>query len=69
MNVFPVQPIVGGTRQLARSALPDAPVIPDEPRVPMVRNLSARMLRVVARRQLRLAEQMDPRPECAPQTS
>ena len=69
MNILAVQPIVDATRQLARSALPDAPVVPDEPRARVVRNLSARLLRVVARRQLRLAERMDPRPECAPQVS
>jgi hypothetical protein len=69
MNILAVQPIVDATRQLARSALPDAPVVPDETKVPVVRNLSARLLRVVARRQLRLAERMDPQPECAPQVS
>jgi hypothetical protein len=69
MNSFPVWPIVDRDRELARSALPNAPVVPDEPRVPVVRNLSARLLRVVAQRQLRLAERMDPRPECAPQAS
>ncbi len=69
MNSFPVWPIVDRDRELARSALPNAPVVPDEPRPRVVRNLSARLLRVVARRQLRLAERMDPRPECAPQVS
>jgi hypothetical protein len=69
MTFMPVQPIVDGTRQLARSALPDAPVVPDEPETRVVRNLSARLLRVVARRQLRLAERMDPRRDRAPQPS
>jgi hypothetical protein len=69
MTFMPVKPIVDGTRQLARSALPDAPVVPDEPKARVVRNLSARVLRVVARRQLRLAERMDPRRDRVPQPS
>jgi hypothetical protein len=69
MTFMPITPVVDGTRQLARSALPDAPVVPDEPKARVVRNLSARLLRVVARRQLRLAEQVDPHRDCAPQPS
>jgi hypothetical protein len=47
---------------LATSALPHAPVVPDPPpRVPRVRIVLAAFLRAWARRQAGLADRLDPR--------
>jgi hypothetical protein len=55
---------VENTRTLAQSALPDAPVVPDEPRR-VRRNFEVRaragaVLRAAARHELRLADRIDP---------
>jgi hypothetical protein len=53
-------PAVERTRQLARSALPDAPVVPDSrSRRDGVRAVLATMLRSFAAGGLRLAERID----------
>jgi hypothetical protein len=45
----------------AHSALPDAPVVPDEPRARRrARGRLGGVLRALARRQLRLADRLDP---------
>jgi hypothetical protein len=64
---------VENTRNLAQSALPDAPVITDEIRAPR-RHLEVRarvgaLLRTAARRQQRLADRIDPVRVCDPQPS
>jgi hypothetical protein len=55
---------VENTRTLAQSALPDAPVVPDEPRRIRrsfeVRARAGAVLRAAARRELRLADRIDP---------
>ena len=55
---------VENTRTLAQSALPDAPVVPDEPRRVRrsleVRARAGAVLRAAARRELRLADRIDP---------
>jgi hypothetical protein len=53
-------PAVEATRQLAQSALPDAPVVPDSrPPRAGVRAMFGTMLRSVAVGELRLAERID----------
>jgi hypothetical protein len=53
-------PAVEHTRELARSALPDAPVVPDSPRPqPRIRALLGTTLRSFASGGLRLAERID----------
>ena len=53
-------PAVEGTRELARSALPDAPVVPDSrPPRAGVRAVLGTMLRSFAVGGLRLAERID----------
>jgi hypothetical protein len=56
------------TAKLTRSALPNAPQIPDpEPRPsvvrPDIRARTGRLLRAMARHELRLADRLDPRCE------
>ncbi len=55
---------VENTRELAQSALPDAPVMPDQPgrirRTLEVRARVSSLLRSTARRELRLADRIDP---------
>jgi hypothetical protein len=55
---------VENTRTLAQSALPDAPVVPDVPRRVRrsfeVRARAGAVLRAAARRELRLADRIDP---------
>ena len=67
MTYLTIKPIVDTNRQLARSALPDAPVVADRSKPRHLRNASAQLLRLAARGQLRLAERMAPRQDCAPQ--
>jgi hypothetical protein len=56
------------TRSLAQSALPDAPVVPDQPRRSSpVRTRLGEALRTAAHHELRLANRLDPR--CEPQPS
>ena len=52
---------VENTRTLARSALPDAPVIPDEPRRTRTRVWVGAVLRSAARHAQKLADRIDPR--------
>ena len=64
MSMYLANTAVENTRTLAHSALPDAPVIPDHPR-PIRRTLDVRvrvssLLRSTARRELRLADRIDP---------
>lgn len=48
-------------REIAHSALPDAPVVPDPPpRAPRLRGAVAAFLRGSARRRSRLADRLDP---------
>jgi hypothetical protein len=54
-------PLTQASTTLARSALPDAPVVPDRPRTARRVQLS-RLLRAVARYELRLAERIAPTP-------
>lgn len=64
---------VENTRNLAQSALPDAPVIADEIRAPRhgteVRARVGALLRTAAQRQQRLADRIDPVRVCDPQPS
>jgi hypothetical protein len=54
-------PAVEHTRNLARSALPDAPVVPDSrPPQPRIRTMLSATLRASALRSLQLAEWIDP---------
>lgn len=61
-----MEPIAGqvavrAARGQALSALPDAPVIPDEvPRTPRWRGLAIAFLRSSAQRRTRLADRLDP---------
>ena len=72
MSIFiPGNTAVENARALAQSALPDAPVVADEPRRPR-RTLGLRarvstVLRSVAQLELKLAERIDPAPRCAPE--
>lgn len=55
------QMAIRAERALALSALPDAPVIPDEaPRTPRWRGLAVAFLRSSAQRRTRLANRLDP---------
>lgn len=54
------------TRELVRSALPDAPIIIDERRADFRARVGA-LLRTAARRQQRLADRIDPVRVCEPQ--
>lgn len=71
MSIFiPGNTVVENSRALTQSALPDAPVVPDEPR----RSFGLRLrlsaaLRAVARQELKLAERIDPAPRCTPDPS
>ena len=62
---------VENTRNLAQSALPDAPMIADEIRAPRrrleVRARAGALLRTAAQRQQRLADRIDPVRVCDPQ--
>jgi hypothetical protein len=68
MSTFiPGDAVVDSTSALTQSALPNAPVVVDEPR----RGFGTRLrvsaaLRAVARLELRLAERIDPAPRCTP---
>jgi hypothetical protein len=61
-----MEPIVGhvaisAARDQALSALPDAPVLPDdETRTPRWRGLAVAFLRSSAQRRVRLADRLDP---------
>jgi hypothetical protein len=52
-------PLLEGANQLARSALPDAPVVPHRPRNARKDRIGA-LLRAAARYELRLAERIAP---------
>lgn len=71
MILVPGNTAVENTRNLAQSALPDAPVVTDEPRPPRrtteVRTRAAALLRTAAQRQQRLADRIDPVRVCDPQ--
>jgi hypothetical protein len=63
MSIFIPSSAIEKTRALAQSALPDAPVVPDEPRVRrrlQVRARAGAVLRASARRELKLADRIDP---------
>ena len=71
MTMFsPGNTAVENARNLARSALPDAPVVADEPRRSHsggdVQARVGAVLRSAARRSLKLADRIDP--VCGPQT-
>lgn len=52
---------VGNTTEMAASALPHAPVVPDPPpREPRLRIAAAAFLRASAQRRTRLADRIDP---------
>ena len=57
---------VENARALAQSALPNAPVQPDEPKRPRreLRTRLSAVLRTVADRELKLADRLDPAPNC-----
>jgi hypothetical protein len=74
MTIFiPGNTAVENTRNLAQSALPDAPVVAEEPRGPRrgteVRARVGAVLRSAAQRQQRLADRIDPVRVCDPQLS
>lgn len=55
------QVAIGAERDLVLSALPDAPVLPDEtPRTPRMRGAAVAFLRSSAQRRIRLANRLDP---------
>jgi hypothetical protein len=64
---------VENSRNLAQSALPNAPVVEDDVRRPRlriaVRARFGEVLRAAARQELRLADRVDPTPRCEPQPS
>ena len=64
MTIFIPGTAIEKTRQLAHSALPDAPVVPDQPRRPRraasLRARTGAVLRSAARRALKLADRLDP---------
>ncbi len=63
MEVIAVQVAQGSTRRMAHSALPGAPVEGDERRIgAAVRAALSSLLRGAARRQVRLAAWIAPRP-------
>jgi hypothetical protein len=73
MTIFIPGTAVENTRNLAQSALPDSPVVADEPRGPG-RRLTARprlaaLLHAAARRQERFADRLDPVRVGGPQLS
>lgn len=52
---------INAARDRALSALPDAPILPDEqPRSPRWRGLAVAFLRSSAQRRVRLADRLDP---------
>ena len=67
MSMFIPSSGIEKTRSLARSALPDAPVVPDEPprlrRKLEIRTRAGAMLRATARHELKLADRIDPVPQ------
>jgi hypothetical protein len=74
VSIFiPGNTAVENTRNLAQSALPDAPVIADEPRRPRrgaeVRARAGALLRTAAQQQLKVADRIDPVRVCDPQPS
>ena len=64
MSIYMTHTAVENARNLAQSALPDAPVVPDEPRRSRrrleVRARTGAVLRATARRELKLADRIDP---------
>ncbi|TCC65660.1 hypothetical protein E0H73_01605 [Kribbella pittospori] len=62
MTIFiPGNTAVENTRTLAQSALPNAPVVTDEPRTRVeIRARAGALLRTAAQRQQRLADRIDP---------
>jgi hypothetical protein len=64
MSIYMTHTAVENARNLAQSALPDAPVVPDEPRRVRrrleVRARTGAVLRAAARRELKLADRIDP---------
>ena len=64
MSLYMTHTAVENARNLAQSALPDAPVVPDEPRRVRrrleVRARAGAVLRAAARRELKLADRIDP---------
>ena len=61
MSLYMTNTALENGRSLARSALPDAPVVPDKPRFRRKFQIRAgAVLRATARRELRLADRIDP---------
>jgi hypothetical protein len=64
MSLYMTHTAVENARNLAQSALPDAPVVPDEPRRIRrkleVRARAGAVLRATAQHELKLAERIDP---------